>query len=73
MVVRVIPRHLLQTHQIRLDLRNRIDRALQVVFVGPVDAVLNVERHHLQRAWRVRRGGGAIAGRERGKRGDDDG
>ena len=45
-VVRVIARHLLQADEIRLHLRDRVDRALQVVFVRSVDAVLDVERHH---------------------------
>ena len=43
----MVPRHFLQRDDIGLHPRDGVDRALQIVFVGPVDAVLNVEGHHL--------------------------
>ena len=48
-VRRVIASHLLQPDDIGLRARDRIDRALEVVAAGAVDAVVDVEGHDLQR------------------------
>jgi hypothetical protein len=46
----MIARHFLEADDVRLNLGEHVDGALQVVFVRAVDAVLDVEGHHPQRA-----------------------
>ena len=72
----MISRQFLDTHDVGIDARDRIDRGLQVVTLAAVDAVLDVEGHHLHTGrrlvaaarrrilWRTKRGSGGECGSE---------
>jgi hypothetical protein len=50
----MVARHFLETNEVRLNLGDSIDRALKVVFVTAIYAVLDVEGHYLQHSWALR-------------------